>query len=116
MSTPSDPSPVQQKRSHTRRTRVIVLAVATLLFSALFFVLQAFDTLRFWTPASVSETLILYALSMINFTAFIVLLMVLARNIIKLRRERAEMKIGARFKIRLGIFSIALSLLPALFL
>ena len=88
---------------------MIIPAVATLLFTALFFVLQAFDTLRFWTPASVSETLILYALSMINFTAFIVLLMVLARNIIKLRRERAAFKFGARFKTRLVIFSIALS-------
>lgn len=116
MSTPSDPFPVHKKRSHARRTRVIVLAVATLLFSGLFFVLQAFDTLRVWAPSSVSETLILYALSMINFTAFIVLFMVLARNIIKLRRERAEMKIGARFKTRLVIFSIALSLLPALFI
>ena len=99
-----------------RRTRVIILAVATLLFFALFFVLQAFNTLPIWTPTSVSETLILYALSMINFTAFIVLLMVLTRNIIKLRRERAQMTLGARFKTRLVIFSIALSLLPASFL
>jgi PAS domain S-box-containing protein len=116
MSTPLDSSSASKARRSARRTRIIVLAFATTLLFASLFVLQAFDTLRLVTPTSVSETLILYALSTINFTAFIVLLMVLARNIIKLRRERREMRLGARFKTRLVIFSFALSLLPALFL
>jgi PAS domain S-box-containing protein len=42
--------------------------------------------------------------------------MVLVRNIIKLNRERAESRLGAKFKTRLVKFSIALSLLPVIFL
>jgi two-component system, NtrC family, nitrogen regulation sensor histidine kinase NtrY len=45
-----------------------------------------------------------------------VLLMVLVRNIIKLRRELASGKSGARFKQRLVFYSVALSLLPVVFL
>ena len=117
MPTLPDSSPAREKRSRNRRrTRIILLAAATILLFALLFVQAAFNTLPILSPASASETLILYALSTINFTAFIVLLMVLARNLIKLRRERREMKLGARFKTRLVVFSIALSLLPVIFL
>ncbi|MEK7834259.1 MAG: ATP-binding protein, partial [Acidobacteriota bacterium] len=56
------------------------------------------------------------ALSTFNLLAFIVLLMVLVRNIIKLNREQARSKLGAKFKTRLVKFSIALSLLPVIFL
>ncbi|MGH9848770.1 MAG: ATP-binding protein, partial [Blastocatellia bacterium] len=44
------------------------------------------------------------------------LLMVLVRNIIKLRRERRQLKLGAKFKTRLVTFFISLSLLPVIFL
>jgi nitrogen fixation/metabolism regulation signal transduction histidine kinase len=99
-----------------RRVRIILLAFATALLFALLFVQQAFNTLQWLVPSSASETLILYALSTINFVAFIVLLMVLVRNLIKLRRELQQGRLGARFKTRLVVFFIALSLLPVLFL
>jgi PAS domain S-box-containing protein len=79
----------------------------------LLFVQSAFNTLEWLRPQSVSETFSLYVLSTINFLAFIVLLMVLVRNLIKLRRER---QVGADFKRRVVVFSIGLSLLPVLFL
>ncbi len=112
----SVPSSSSDKRSLSRRARIILLSFATALLFGLLFVQQAFNTLQLMAPSTASETLILYALSAINFVAFLVLLMVLSRNIIKLRRERKTMKLGARFKTRLLIFSIALSLLPVLFL
>lgn len=93
-----------------------MLAVLTLVLFGLLFVQSAFDTLRWFRPTSASETLILYALSTINLLAFIVLLMVLIRNIIKLRREQVRAKLGAKFKTRLVKYSIALSLLPVIFL
>jgi nitrogen fixation/metabolism regulation signal transduction histidine kinase len=116
MSTPADSSTSRRKRSFGRRERIIVLTLVVAFLFALLFVQQAFDTLPFLSPGSASETLILFALSTLNLIAFVVLLMVLVRNIIKLRRERREMKLGARFKVRLVIYSIALSLLPALWL
>ncbi|MFN7947298.1 MAG: ATP-binding protein [Blastocatellia bacterium] len=115
MPAPSSPAS-RRKRSFGRRERIIVLTIVVAFLFALLFVQQAFDTLPFLSPGSASETLILFALSTINLIAFVVLLMVLVRNIIKLRRERREMKLGSRFKVRLVIYSIALSLLPALWL
>jgi len=79
----------------------------------LLFVQSAFNTLEWLRPQSVSETFSLYVLSTINFLAFIVLLMVLVRNLIKLHRER---QVGAHFKRRVVVFSVGLSLLPVLFL
>ncbi|MBX3280204.1 MAG: PAS domain-containing protein [Acidobacteria bacterium] len=105
------------RRSFTRRrVRVLLLAFSTILLFALLFAQQAFNTLEFLVPSSASDTLILYALSTVNFIAFIVLLMVLVRNLIKLRREHRDGRLGARFKTRLVVFFIAVSLLPILFL
>ena len=115
----SDNIPVVDAGRQRRRRRVLriaVLGLLTVLMFALLFVQSAFNTLEWLRPTSVSETSSLYVLSTINFLAFIVLLMVLVRNIIKLRRERREQRLGARFKKRLVIFFIALSLLPVTFL
>jgi len=110
------PMPKAASTATRRRVRTLLLAFATVFLFALLFVQAAFNTLEWVVPTSAGETLILYALSTINFTAFLVLLMVLVRNLIKLRRERREMKLGARFKTRLVAFFIALSLLPVIFL
>lgn len=104
------------RRIQRRRTRIVILSVITGLLFILLFVQQAFDTLQWVRPDSASESLILFALSTFNFLAFVVLLMVLVRNIIKLRRERTSGKSGARFKQRLVFYSVALSLLPVTFL
>lgn len=118
MSSPEDPNDITNRgrRTRRRRWRIAVLAVLTTLLFGMLFVQAAFDTLKWLKPTSASETLILYSLSTINLLAFIVLLMVLVRNIIKLNRERAESKLGAKFKTRLVKYSIALSLLPVIFL
>ena len=90
--------------------------VATTAAFALLFVQAAFNTLVWIRPSSVGQIFSLYALSTFNFLAFVILLMVLVRNIIKLRRERQAGKSGARFKQRLVFYSVALSLLPVTFL
>lgn len=115
MSTPQTSNDIKRRRAR-RRLRIFVLAVLTMFLFVLLFVQSAFDTLKWLRPTSASETLILYALSTVNLLAFIVLLMVLVRNIIKLRRERYESKLGSKFKTRLVKYSIALSLLPVIFL
>jgi len=105
-----------RRRDRRRRVRIALLAAATILLFTLLFVQAAFNTLPWVRPDSASEAVILYALSTINFLAFVVLLMVLVRNIIKLRRERRQMKLGAKFKTRLVAYFISLSLLPVFFL
>jgi PAS domain S-box-containing protein len=105
-----------KRRVRRRRVRIALLAVATILLFTLLFVQAAFNTLNWVRPTSASESVILYALSTINLLAFVVLLMVLVRNIIKLRNERNQMKLGAKFKTRLVVYFISLSLLPVIFL
>ncbi|MCI0388237.1 MAG: ATP-binding protein [Acidobacteria bacterium] len=104
------------RRARRRRLRIALLAVATILLFTLLFAQAAFDTSLLVRPDSFNEAVILYALSTIIFLAFVVLLMLLVRNIIKLRRERREMKHGAKFKTRLVTYFISLSLLPVIFL
>ena len=112
-----DNEPSSARRSLTRRrVRIILLAFSTVLLFGLLVVQVSFNTLPWLSPETASETLILYALSTINLLAFLVLLMVLVRNLIKLRRERIEHRLGARFKTRIVLFFVALSLLPVIFL
>src|SRR5215470_10997653 len=68
------------------------------------------------TPDTAGETLLLYALSTLNFLAFVTLLFVLLRNVLKLVRERRAARLGSKFKSRLVSYAIGLSLLPVLLL
>jgi len=111
----SGQEPFDSKRG-ARRLRIALLAVATILLFALLFAQAAMNIEKWVRPDSAYEAVILYALSTIIFLAFVVLLMLLVRNIIKLRRERREMKLGAKFKTRLVTYFISLSLLPVIFL
>jgi two-component system, NtrC family, nitrogen regulation sensor histidine kinase NtrY len=111
-SSPPSPQEDAKRRHKRRRTRIIVLALATVPLFALLFVQAAFDTNKWFITSSVDETISLYVLSTINFLAFMVLLMALVRNIIKLRQEGLERKLGSRFKTRLVSFFVILSILP----
>jgi PAS domain S-box-containing protein len=63
-------------------------------------------------PETGSDTLLLYALSSLNFAAFIVFSFILIRSVLKLRRERRERQPGSRIQTRLLVYFIGLSLLP----
>jgi len=68
-----------------------------------------------WTvipPGTASDTLLLYALSTLNFVAFVVFSFIFVRNLLKLRRERRERQLGSKIKTRLLIYFIAISFLP----
>jgi PAS domain S-box-containing protein len=75
-----------------------------------------FNLAPFVTPDTAAETLLLYALSTLNFLAFVTLLFVLLRNVLKLVRERRAAMLGSKFKSRLVSYAIGLSLLPVLLL
>mgnify|MGYP001770884703 FL=1 len=64
------------------------------------------------TPDTASETLLLYALSTLNFIAFIIFSFIFVRNLLKLRQERRERQLGSKIKTRLVVYFIAVSLLP----
>lgn len=77
---------------------------------------SGFNPKAFVSPDTAAETLLLYALSTLNFLAFVTVLFVLLRNVLKLVRERRALRPGSKFKTRLVSYAIGLSLLPALLL
>ncbi len=78
-------------------------------------VLILLQTSNLWKDFSVdtaSDTLLLYALSSLNFIAFVIFGFIFLRSIIKLARERRAFQLGARIKTRLLLYFAAISLLP----
>jgi nitrogen fixation/metabolism regulation signal transduction histidine kinase len=82
---------------------------------SLLFVLIALQVFGLWevfTPDTAADTLLLYALSSLNFVAFIVFTFIFVRNLVKLRRERRAHELGSKIKTRLVVYFITVSLLP----
>src|SRR6266478_2332957 len=97
----------------SRRRRILLwtLGLTVLLLLAIIVSQQ----LWLWTvlPSdSASDTLLLYALSTLNFVAFVIFSFIFVRNLIKLRRERRERQLGSKIKTRLLFYFIAISFLP----
>jgi len=105
-------TPEQRERIRRRRRVLLwVLGVTVLLLLAIIVSQQ----LWLWTvirPDTASDTLVLYALSTLNFVAFVVFLFIFVRNLLKLRRERRERQLGSKVKTRLLVYFISISFLP----
>src|SRR5438046_6382666 len=102
-----------EPHSFNRRRRIL-LWVLGITASILFAVIVS-QQLWLWTiirPDSASDTLVLYALSTLNFVAFVVFSFIFVRNLLKLRRERQERQLGSKIKTRLLIYFLAISFLP----
>lgn len=96
-----------------RRRRILlwVLGATVLLLLAIIVSQQ----LWLWTvvrPDTPADALVLYALSTLNFVAFVVFLFIFVRNLLKLRRERRERQLGSKVKTRLLVYFISISFLP----
>jgi two-component system, NtrC family, nitrogen regulation sensor histidine kinase NtrY len=105
-------SPEQQKRIRRRR-RLLLWALGITV--CLLLVVIVSQQLWLWTvirPDTASDTLSLYALSTLNFVAFVVFSFIFVRNLLKLRRERQERQLGSKVKTRLLVYFIAISFLP----
>src|SRR5204863_1644170 len=55
-------------------------------------------------PDTASDTLVLYALSTLNFVAFIVFSFIFIRSLLKLHRERQARELGSKIKTRLLVY------------
>jgi two-component system nitrogen regulation sensor histidine kinase NtrY len=96
----------------SRRTVPWILAGTVAVLLALIVAQQLLNRGSVVTPETGSDTLLLYALSSLNFAAFIVFSFILLRSLLKLRRERREGQTGSRIQTRLLVYFIGLSLLP----
>jgi nitrogen fixation/metabolism regulation signal transduction histidine kinase len=101
-----DNEPKPHRQSVTWLLGGMVLILLTVLVA-----LQAFGL---WSglPDTASDTLLLYALSSLNFVAFVLFSFIFIRSLLKLRRERREKQLGSKIKTRLVAHFIAVSLLP----
>lgn len=96
-----------------RRRRFFIWALGiTVLLLLSVIVSQQLGLWRVVPPETASDTLLLYALSTLNFVAFVVFSFILVRNLLKLRRERRERQLGSKIKTRLLVYFIAISFLP----
>src|SRR5215467_5930846 len=105
-------SPERRERIRRRRRVLLWILGATVLLLLAIIVSQQ---LWLWTvvkPETPADALILYALSTLNFVAFVVFLFIFVRNLLKLRRERKERQLGSKVKTRLLVYFISISFLP----
>ncbi|MGH9907556.1 MAG: ATP-binding protein [Pyrinomonadaceae bacterium] len=113
MSDESQDSPFPAPKKLTRRRRALLwglgLTVLILLSVIVSQQLWLWNVIR---PDTASDTLVLYALSTLNFVAFVVFSFIFVRNLVKLRRERRERQLGSRIKTRLLVYFITISFLP----
>lgn len=112
MSNTKNQSNYERPRPSRRRTVPWLLAGIVALLLAVIVAQQLFNLGAVVPPETGSDTLLLYALSSLNFAAFIVFSFILLRNLLKLRRERRERQLGSRIQTRLLVYFIGLSLLP----
>src|SRR5258708_8108602 len=95
-----------------RRSVTWLLGGMVLLLLSVLVSLQAFGLWSLVPPDTASDTLLLYALSSLNFAAFIVFTFIFVRSLLKLRRERKARQLGSKMKTRLLVHFIGISLLP----
>jgi nitrogen fixation/metabolism regulation signal transduction histidine kinase len=95
-----------------RRAVAWILGAIVFVLLALIVAQQLFNLWVIVPVETGSDTLLLYALSSLNFAAFVVFSFILLRSLLRLRRERRERQLGSRIQTRLLIYFIGLSLLP----
>src|SRR6188474_399922 len=96
-----------------RRRRVLLWVLGTTVVLLLAIIVS--QQLWLWTvvrPDTPADALVLYALSTLNFVAFVVFLFIFVRNLLKLRRERKERQLGSKVKTRLLVYFLSISFLP----
>lgn len=111
----SAPVPPMQKRrwlpGTPRSRRVTAMAVVLAIVLAVLFWPQAFNLHLQPSPAHAWQ---LFLVSALSFLCTVILALVLARQIVKLAAERRANVMGARFKTKLVIGALALSLTPVI--
>ena len=106
-------SAVQQPENRKqRRFSTFILGAFVLILLSVLIVLQTSNLWKDFSVDTASDTLLLYALSSLNFIAFVIFGFIFLRSIIKLARERRALQLGSKIKTRLLLYFAAVSLLP----
>ena len=103
-----------EKEPLQKRSRISpwILGISVLVLLTVLVLLQSSNLWKTFSVDTASDTLLLYALSSLNFIAFVIFGFIFLRSIIKLARERRAFQLGSRIKTRLLLYFAAISLLP----
>ena len=105
-------------KSDPAQRRRILLIVLLVLVPALFFLAwsQASLNLSFIRPSNSEQTILLLVLSTVIFLAFLIFALILLRILLKLYVERQQQQLGSRFKTKMVVAFLGVSLVPVCFL
>lgn len=112
MAESTEHQPESTSHSTQRRARAWVLGAIVVILLGLIAAQGLFNLWAFVPVETGSDTLLLYAISTLNFAAFFVFSFILLRTLVRLRRERHASQAGSRIQTRLLAYFIGLSLLP----
>src|SRR4030095_7117587 len=101
------------RRKVSKRRRILLWTLGATVLLLLFVIVS--QQLWLWNIVpleSASDTVVLYALSTLNFLAFVTFSFIFVRNLLKLRRERRARELGSKIKTRLLVYFIGISFLP----
>jgi two-component system, NtrC family, nitrogen regulation sensor histidine kinase NtrY len=98
----------------SQRRRLLLAGVILTLLLAAVFTLGSLDTP--FDPRNWREVLTLYAVSSFITAALIVFALIVSRTVFRLWAERSHEQFGARFKTKMVVGAVAISLLPVVFM
>jgi two-component system nitrogen regulation sensor histidine kinase NtrY len=106
------------RNNNPKRPRRAYLIFLLIVVPVLLFIgwSQASLNLSFIHPRSASQTILLVVVSALIFLAFLIFALILVRSLLKLYVERRSRKLGSRFKTKMVVAFLALTLVPACFL
>jgi two-component system nitrogen regulation sensor histidine kinase NtrY len=96
------------------RLRLVLAGVLVTLLLAAVFTLGSLDVPL--EPQSWREVIALYAVSSFITAALLVFGLIFIRSVVRLRMERSKAQLGARFKTKMVLGAMAVSLLPVVFM
>src|SRR2546425_5116453 len=101
--------PLLSEKNRRKRNLLIILCFLVLVGG-----LSAFDLGSFAPELPVASNIVIFALFNLNLMVFLLLLILLFRNLVKLSFERRQKVIGSRFKAKLVLAFLLLALAPAI--
>ena len=98
----------------SQRRRLLLAGVILTLLLAFVFTLGSLDTP--FEPRNWRDVLTLYAVSSFITAALMVFALIVSRTVLRLWAERSREQLGARFKTKMVVGAVAISLLPVVFM
>jgi two-component system, NtrC family, nitrogen regulation sensor histidine kinase NtrY len=105
-----------EKEQSRRRTTIILLVISLLFVFAVILAQTSFDLPPFLNPDTNQQLLFFATLSAVVFLLFVALTFILARNLLKLFAERRLGVLGSKFRSRMVVVGLLLSMLPVIFM